>query len=114
MPQGQTTGPRRYFRYTDDDGAQSSVLLDETLGELGGLVLDDNLPPPPRRFRLRGVYVQGTVAGEVVRKFIVCAPDSGLYRSNNSQPVAIDGVTFRTTGRRGERLSFGRNPIVGP
>lgn len=115
MPQGQTLGPRRYFGYTSDSGDQYSLLLDETLGVIGGMELNDTSPPPPRRFRPRGVYVEAIVAGTKVRKFIATEADVSLYRTDSSASVPIDGVTFSTTGRRGERMTFGSNPaIAGP
>lgn len=110
MPAGQTTGVRRYFGYVSDSGETYSLLLDETLGIIGGMDLDDSNPPPPRRFRPRGVYVEGQVGSQTARKFITCSPTVLLYRTDQSTTVAIDGVNFSSTGRRGERQTFGANP----
>jgi hypothetical protein len=106
-------GSRRYYRYTDDLGNQFKYLTDADLGEAVGAVLDDTLPDLPRRFRPRGVYMQGAVAGVRVRKFLIC-PTAGneIYAANVSQPVAVDGATLFSTGRRGERVTFGQNPTT--
>lgn len=113
MPTGQTLGPRRYFLYTADDANTYSLLLDETLGVAGGLTLNDTNPPPPRRFKPRGVYIEATIAGAVARKFLVTSENSALYATDNSTSVTIDGTAFKTTGRRGEQMSFGSNPATG-
>ncbi len=109
-----TLGDRRYFRYVDDTGRQFKYLTDQDLGEAVGALLDDESPDLPRRFRPRGVYCQATVDGKRVRKYVIC-PTAGnaVYASNVSQGVTIDGTTFSTTGRRGERVSFGSNPSGG-
>lgn len=113
MPQGQTLGPKRYFRYDNDKGTPYKLLLDQTLGELGGLTEDDQGPTPPLRFKPRVAFVEAVVNGVKVRKEIVCALDSTIYTST-PVTVTIDGVAFKTTGRRGERLSFGVNPPTPP
>lgn len=110
MPNGQTLGPKRYFGYDSDSGTQYSLLLDETLGLAGGLTLDDTKPPAPRRFKPRGVYVEAIVNGTKARKFIICDPTSPLYDADASTNVTIDTIVFASTGRRGEKLSFGSNP----
>lgn len=114
MPTGQFTGPRDQYVYTTDTGAKYVLTLDADLAGLsGGLtVFDPAAPgaavPAPRRFRPRGVYWQGTAAGYTTkRKFLVAGtPSDPIYASNTSQAITIDGVAGRTTGRRGERLSF--------
>lgn len=108
---GNTLGARRYYNYTDDTGAEFTVLTDETLGTAAGNTLDDTNPGLPRRFQPRGVYVEAEVEGVKVRKFLVCGTtENTLYSSNASQDVTIDGITFKTTGRKGESASFGSNP----
>ncbi len=67
---GQTLGPRSYYLYTNDAGTNYSVLLDEDIATAGGLTLDDSNPNKPDRFKLRGVYIEATVAGCKARKFI--------------------------------------------
>lgn len=110
MPAGQTLGVKRYFGYANDGGGSYSLLLDQTLGAAGGLTEDDSFPPPPRRFRPRGVYVEAVIGGAVARKYIVCEPGAALYATDTSTDVTIDTIVFKSTGRRGERLTFGANP----
>lgn len=63
------------------------------------------ISPPPKRFKPRVVFVQDPVSG--ARKEIVCAQtDANLYASTQRQTIAIDGLDFVTTGRRGEKLTF--------
>lgn len=107
---GQTLGTRSFYAYTSDSGAVYSLLLDDSLAAAGGLTASASNPSPPRRFQPRCVYVEGTVGGGIVRKKIVCAADSALYDSETSGTVTIDTIVFQSTGRRGERLSFPRNP----
>lgn len=112
---GNLTGNRRYYLYTSDTGQQYSYLTDEDLGTAVGAVLNDTNPAFPRRFKPRGVYCQAEVGGKVVRKFLICpALDNAIYDSNTAQTVTIDTIDFVTTGRVGEQVSFGANPVVGP
>lgn len=112
MPAGQTLGVKRYYRYDSDSPTSYSLLLDQTLGQAAGLVENDTLSPPPRRFRPRGVYVEASVGGAPARKLITCNRNSDLYATDRSQTIVIDGIQFKSTGRRGERLSFGANPAA--
>lgn len=108
---GNTLGVRRYYKYTTDGETEYKYQTDETLGEAMGAELNDTLPNFPKRFKPRGVYVQATVAGQRVRKFLISPEsDNTTYAAEASTAVTIDGVNFATTGRRGEQLSFGANP----
>lgn len=106
---GQTLGTRSYYLYTNDAATNYSVLLDDDIAAAGGLTLDDSNPNKPDRFKLRGVYVEATVSGNKVRKFIPCQVDSTLYNTDTTSSVTIDTIAFDSTGRRGETLSFPRN-----
>lgn len=109
---GNTLGGRAYYRYEDDAGNEFKFLTDEDLGDAGGNTKNDTLPDLPRRFKPRGVYAQAN-SGE--RKFIVVGDVTGsLYASNASQTVTIDTLQFKTTGRRGEQVSFGFNATEDP
>jgi hypothetical protein len=117
MPEGQFTGRRKAYIYTMDDGETDILLsLDETLASVAesGLLLADaqsaeDSDPKPLRFEPRGVFWQGTLDGRIVRKFLVCGnTDATLYTQNTSQEVTIDGVDGKTTGKKGEKLSFVR------
>ena len=109
-------GDRRYYFYIDDAGENFKYQTDRGLGVAAGSIENDDFPTLPRRFRPRGVYVEGTVGGVAgaggrrVRKFLIIAdPDNPIYRSNVPVSVDIEGTQFTTTGRRGERLSYGVN-----
>lgn len=111
MP-GNTLGDRRYYAYQSDGQVSYKYQTDSDLGEAVGGIENDSLPNLPRRFRPRGVYIEAEVDGAKRRKFLICPdPLDALYGSESSQNVTIDTVTWQTTGRRGERLSFGRNPL---
>lgn len=110
MP-GNSLGPRRWFAYTADNGDQYKYLTDQNLGEAVGAVLNDQLPGFPFRFRPRFVYCEGTVDGDFLRKKVVCPlTTTPAYAALNSTTLTIDEAEFKTTGRRGERATFGSNP----
>lgn len=105
-----TLGQRGYYAYTDDVGTQFKYQTDRDLGTAVGATLNSTLPDLPRRFRPRGIYVEATVSGRRVRKFVICpTADNEAYASNASQVVTIAGTAFNSTGRRGERATFGTN-----
>lgn len=106
---GNTLGKRAYFRYISDSGTPYNILTDIDLGTAGGLVeATTGAPTLPRRFKVRGVYAEATVAGSIVRKFIPTSAESAAYDSDVSTAITVDGVNFATTGRRGEQASFPR------
>ena len=111
MAEGQYTGEREVYVYTDDNDVDYQVQIDKTLGEIAGTGLVEATSADaqnflPRRFKMRGVYWEGTLNGSKKRKFIVCQSDGDLYKRNSSQTVTIDGVSGQTTGRKGEAMSF--------
>lgn len=108
---GNTLGVRRYYGYLADNGEAYKYLTDETLGTAMGATLNDTVPDMPKRFKPRVVFVEATVAGQVVRKEVI-APSTAnaAYAANASTVVTIDGINFQTTGRRGEQVTFGKNP----
>lgn len=108
---GNTLGERRYYRYETDGESAFKYLTDQTLGDAVGATASDALPDLPRRFQPRGVYVEAIVGGTKVRKFLITPTnDNSLYAAEASTTVVIDGITFATTGRRGEKMTYGRNP----
>lgn len=110
---GNTLGQRRYYLYEDDLGTAFTFQTDQTNGDAAGNELNDTNPGLPRRFKPRGVYCEAEVEGTIARKFLVIGDVANpLYASNASQDVVIDGVTFSTTGRRGEQVTFGSNPTA--
>lgn len=107
---GNLLGDRYYYKYTDDLGNDYKFLTDEDLGDAGNNEKDDTLDDLPRRFKPRGVYAQNDDGN---RKFIIVGdPDDEVFASNSSQTLTIDGQSFKTTGRRGEQVSFGRNRVA--
>lgn len=113
--EGQFTGSRSKYIYTDDAGTPIILTLDDTLVIVGsGLVPYDPATPPagacpkPTRFKPRGVYWQATAEGfEGKRKFLIAGDPNGvLYASNTPAAISIDLVAGVTTGRTGEDLSF--------
>jgi len=111
----QRLGPRSYYTYTSDSGTEYSLLIDDTLATVAGtgLVLETSSStssPPPRRFKPRGVFWESNTVG-LSGKFIVCGTiDGALYSNDSSTAVTIDGEVGRTTGRKGEKVSYGGNP----
>jgi len=114
MAEGQFTGSRGKYTYTDDAGGKIVLRLDDSLVFTNSAltvfdpVADAAASPKPLRFKPRGVYWQATAAGFVgKRKFLVCgAITATLYASNAPQALSVDGVAGVTTGRRGETQSF--------
>ena len=108
---GNTLGERSLYKYTSDSGTEYKYLTDDDLAEAAGAELNDRLPDLPRSFRPRIVYCQNS---EGVRKSVII-PDveNGVYSTETASNITIDGETFRTTGRRGERVSFRSNPPSG-
>lgn len=112
MAEGQELGKRDKFTYIDDAGVKIKLILDETLGTAPGNGLTttttaDNATNKPLKFKPRVVFVQRTAAdGRIIRKEIVCNANSTLYKSNVEQNVTIDGSSYQTKGRRGEKLSL--------
>lgn len=108
MPEiGNKLGERAWYQYTDDTGENYSVQLDSTNAEVMGFELNDENPNLPRRFTMRGVYAENS---DGARKFLPApTADSDVYSSNISVTLAIDTEEFKTTGRKGEKVSYARN-----
>lgn len=111
MPEGQYTGQKAIYEYTADSGETYLLSLDATLGDIAECNLtkaNTNTTglPKPLRFKPRVVFWQGTLDGRQVRKSLVCETDSTLYETDKSSSLTIDGVTGKTTGRRGETFSY--------
>lgn len=112
MAEGQYSGLKCTYEYVTDLNATYLLVLDATLGGLtgNGLVLateTTNGTPAPSRFEPRTVFWVGTLNGRSVRKKIICGTqDADYYATDVSQNLTIDGADGRTTGRKGEKLSF--------
>lgn len=113
----QRLGPRSYYTYTSDSGTEYSLLVDDTSATIPGtgLVLETSgstSSPAPRRFKPRGVFWESNTIG-LSGKFIICGTISGaLYSTDSSTTVTVDGEAGRTTGRKGEKVSYGGNPPI--
>ena len=108
---GNILGVRRYYAYTSDTGEEFKYQTDEDLGTAIGATLNDTNPDFPKRFKPRGVYCKDS---EGRRKFIVCPTvTNSTYAAEASVTLSIDEVDFKTTGRVGEKRSFGSNPATG-
>lgn len=111
MPEGQFIGRKSKFIYTSDTNVDYKITLDRTLGTIANTGLTEDAagtavaPPPPKRFKPRVLYWQGVLDGRIVRKALV-VNRAALYNAPGSQEITIDGVVGRTTGRRGEALTF--------
>lgn len=117
---GNRLGARKRYLYeTDDLSIFYIVTTDEDLAVAGAgtgaaapVEYDPANPPagvtvcpPPRRFTPRCVFVQNDSVG--ARKNLVCfSSTADLYSASAPQTVDIDGLTFTSTGRKGEKLSF--------
>jgi hypothetical protein len=120
---GQRLGPKNtYLYYTDDIDVAYLIKRDATLA-LAGLGDDAAAPevydaenpptgiiitPKPQGFQPRVVFIQSTTDG-ARKEMIAFHPNSALYLKNFSDAFPeIDGdATFVSTGRKGEKLSFG-------
>lgn len=112
---GNRLGEREKYEYTSDGGEVYKLETDESLavagtgaGTAAPIVYDpatSDAGAEPKRFKPRVVFAQSPVDG--ARKEVICFdPTADLYQTEQSKTVVIDGETFVTTGRRGEKLTF--------
>lgn len=114
MPEGQFTGSRGKYVYTNDAGDKYILRLDSTLVmSNSGLTVydpatDSDATPKPLRFTPRGVFWQATASGfEGRRKYLIAgAADAALYQTAAPATFNVDGVAGTTTGRKGEKLTY--------
>jgi len=116
MPVGQFLGGKTKVQYESDSGDVYIISRDDTLIGITGVGLVPSDPatdppstPAPKRFRPRGVYWQSnaTATPPNARKFLICGtPLAPLYAASTGTAVTVDLVEGRTTGRRGETLTF--------
>ena len=115
MPEGQFTGSRGKYVYATDTGKNYILTLDTTLATLAGtglVAFDPENPgtatPAPRRFKPRVVFWQGTTGAFLgKRKALVCGSvTAALYATESGGALTVDGAAGKTTGRRGEKLTF--------
>lgn len=105
---GNTLGPRERVAYTSDSGAIWNLDTDANLADASGLpaATAGAGQRKPSRAKPRCVFLTGSVGGVIVRKELVVNADNALYDTTSSGTVVIDTVTFTSTGRRGETLTF--------
>jgi hypothetical protein len=117
---GNRLGPRTRVIYESDETGTAYILtIDESFVVAGAGQGDDapdeydpaappegiDVSPAPKRFKPRIVYAQ-SASGDAVKRIVCCNADSDLYSTGTPSAVVIDGETFTTTGRRGEKLTF--------
>lgn len=104
---GNRLGGKSTVQYTSDTTQDYLLKMDTDLIIVGsGLIIGNVGQTKPSRFKPRGVFAQFIDTGKVYRKFLIANAGSTLYASNTPQGVVIDGATFTTTGRRGEKQTF--------
>ena len=104
---GHTLGVRASALYIDDAGNSFSITTALAFIIATNDSVDATNPSLPKRFQPRGVWCQRKDGATVFRKFVpVGTPGNPIYSGNARQQIEIDGQTFVTTGRVGERVSF--------
>lgn len=105
---GNTLGPRQRVAYTSDSGEIYNLDTDANLADAAGLpaATPGTGQRRPSRFKPRVVFVEALVGGVLARKELIVNADNALYDTTASGTVVIDTVTFTSTGRRGETLTF--------
>lgn len=118
---GNRLGGKGKFLYLTDDTTVGYVMRRDTDLAVAGFGVGANAPVPydaanppagvtsigpvPRGFKPRVVHLEDSVSG--ARKAMICFdPSSSMYQSTTAQTVDIDGLSFTSTGRRGEQLTF--------
>lgn len=107
---GNLLGVRRYYSYTTDSGVDYKYLTDEDLGTAIGATLNDTNPDFPRRFSPRILHCRDAEGNK--KRVVVPTVGNSAYAADASTTLTIDGVDFETTGRVGERMTFGSNPAT--
>ena len=105
---GNRLGSKIKVEYKAENGATYVLRVDPDLViSNSGLNPGQNGGPPPKRWKPRGVYAQLEENGKIYRKFLIAGTvDATLYATNTPQVITIDGASFTTTGRRGEKQTF--------
>jgi hypothetical protein len=105
---GHTLGGKVKVQYVADNAATYILSVSpDLIAANSGAVLGTTGTPSPKGFKPRAVFAHATIAGELVKKRLIAfTASSGLYATSVAQPVVIDGETFTTTGRLGERQRF--------
>ena len=89
----------------------ADVATDDDLATAMNMTRNDSNRQLPRRYEPRGVWAEATVSGRKVRKFLIAPTnDNTAYASESTSNLTVDGTQYRTTGRRGEKVSYGVTP----
>lgn len=109
---GNRLGPRSFFTYTTDNGEEFKVLQDESVANAVGndpagtglprLATSGTIP-----VTCRYVLLQGVTDESIKKKVIIGDPDNEIFNTLSASTVTINNVSFVTTGRVGERASWG-------
>jgi hypothetical protein len=109
------SGSRRWFQYTDDQGRDFAVELDESNSEsnLDGIRLMGDIDGSeillPGRLNMRYVNTISRDNALIRRKFFVGVV--ALFNSiESADSISDDGVIYKILSRRGERAAF-PNPV---
>lgn len=116
---GNVLGRRGTFEYTTDDGETVVYTGDLTVGlAVGNTLASASARPTSVNSKyLRGRYVlmQSEAEPEVKKKVIIGDPANALFAAVASSTRIINGVTYVSTGRVGEAVSFLRTtPLIDP
>lgn len=117
-------GSKSWFIYTDDDGEDFGVELDENIGSLPGLGFEPYTGSPPLDQLPRGTYmryinaVQRTGAGAGFRyRSFPCGTDEADLFSGAEASFVVNGLGYSVTSTRGERSrkpTANNSGLIGP
>lgn len=108
---GNRLGPRQTFRYIDDAGNAYNIRLDGSVSSAIGNAVATTAAPSLRAtgaipLSPRRVYLALTSDPNVRKNAVVCDAANALFTADGSTQVTINGVTWITTGTRGESRQF--------
>ena len=113
MGVGQYLGPKSKVVYTADSGEKYLLTRDDDL--CGTALPKVDLPKytdqedvgfAPPRFKPRGCYWKADAA-PFYRKFLICGTVTAeAYDATAPVAMTIDGIAGKTTGVRGERVTY--------
>lgn len=108
--ENDVAGALAKYTYTDDTGKNYVLLMDKSNADaIGNPAADPTaVVSMPNRLRPRHIWFLDTPTLRLKRKVIACKPDNGYYKNGGNVSLqAVGGdVTFKATGRVGEKASF--------
>jgi hypothetical protein len=107
---GNSLGPRNWYRYTDDGGAPFAVFLDADLANAGGFqAYDGDADDPIASTYLELRFVNGKRDNGQRKRIPVATRTNPVYAAATSTNVTVDGVVFAISSRIGEKRQFAFN-----